>query len=104
MNILFVCSRNRWRSLTAEHLFKKMPNWNVRSVGTSDKARVKVAAKDIIWAEVIFVMERKHQQILTQRFPQEMMGKKVICLNIPDEYGYMDEELVEVLQASVKEL
>ena len=101
MNILFICSRNRWRSLTAEHLFTNIPGISVRSAGTSESARVKVSAKDILWAEKIFVMEKKHQEILKQRFPQEISGKKIICLHIPDEYQYMDEELVQILKETV---
>lgn len=53
------------------------------------------------WADIIFAMEKKHKQRLTEKFPSNMQGKQLIVLDIPDEYQYMDEELVEILKASV---
>lgn len=55
----------------------------------------------ILWADVIFAMEKRHKQRLLQSFPQEMAGKKVVVLDIPDEYGFMDEELVAMIKAGV---
>jgi len=103
MNILFVCTYNRHRSLTAEHLFKNNQNNFARSVGTSLTARRKVVAKDIVWADTIFVMEPKHQQILKEKFTKQLADKKIICLNIPSRYSYMDEELVGILKESLKD-
>lgn len=100
-NLLFICTKNEWRSLTAEHIFRNHPRYSVRSAGTGSDARVQVKAGDIEWAEVVFVMERKHQEILRNRFPELMQNKNVICLDIPDEYEYMDEELVLMLEESV---
>jgi predicted protein tyrosine phosphatase len=99
--ILFVCTQNQWRSLTAEHIFKNRSGWSVRSAGTAASARVQVRRADVEWADLIFVMEKKHQEILQQRFPDIMRGKKTICLDIPDEYEYMDEELVRILEESM---
>ncbi len=101
MNVLFVCSRNQWRSLTAEHLFKKVPGLAVRSAGTSAKARVKVTTKLLAWADLVLVMERRHQEILQQKFPEIISGKELHVLNIPDEYEYMGEELVRILKEKV---
>ena len=98
MNILFVCTMNRWRSLTAEELFKNNGQHNVLSAGTSEKARVRLSHKHIEWAELIFVMEKKHKQIVRQRFSTD---KQIIVLDIPDDYTYMDTELIEMLQISV---
>ncbi|QIL39253.1 protein tyrosine phosphatase [Pedobacter sp. HDW13] len=101
MNILFVCSRNKWRSATAETLYKNHPDHDVRSAGTASSARIKINAKLILWADVIFVMEKKHKQILTERFEDETLEKEIIILNIPDDYEYMDEELVEDIQSKM---
>jgi len=101
MNILFICSRNRLRSLTAEQIFKNMQGYTVRSAETSKQARIKIQRKDITWADLIFVMETKHQEMLKQRFPEETINKEIICLNIPDQYKYMDEELVDILKESL---
>ena len=101
MNILFVCSRNKWRSATAETLYKNHPDHEVRSAGTAPSARVKINAKHIVWADAIFVMEKKHKQILTERFETELMEKELVILNIPDDYEYMDEELIEEIQSKM---
>lgn len=101
MNYLFVCTQNRWRSLTAEKIFSGNPGISVRSAGTASNARIKVVAAHVVWADLIFVMERKHQEILKERFPHAVVNKTIICLNIPDEYVYMDEELVKMLKAGV---
>lgn len=101
MNILFVCSRNEWRSPTAETIFKNHEVINAKSAGTSPSARIKINQKHIDWAELIFVMEKKHRQLITQRFGSSFDGQKIIVLDIPDDYQYMDEELIEELQTKV---
>ena len=63
-NLLFVCSRNQWRSPTAEGLFRSHPDYNARSAGTSEKARTKLSHKLVQWADVIIVMERRHRDML----------------------------------------
>jgi protein-tyrosine phosphatase len=101
MNILFVCSRNQWRSPTAEEIYKNHSGLNVRSAGTEPSARIKLNAKTIEWAEYIFVMEKKHKQRMMEKFPFEMEGKQIIILDIPDEYQFMDEELIEDIKSKV---
>ncbi|MGM9476262.1 low molecular weight protein tyrosine phosphatase family protein [Pedobacter sp. GSP4] len=103
MIILFVCSRNQWRSATAETLYKNHPYHQVRSAGTAASARVKINAKLIIWADLIFVMEKKHKQRINERFAAEATEKEIIVLNIPDDYQYMDEELIAEFNAKVHE-
>jgi predicted protein tyrosine phosphatase len=103
LNILFVCSRNKWRSRTAETIYKDNHNYNVRSCGTEPSAVIKVSAKTILWADNIFVMEKKHKQRLLERFPEEMQEKTIIVLDIEDNYKYMDNELIEMIRISVKQ-
>lgn len=100
-DLLFICSKNQWRSPTAELLFKGHAVHRARSAGTSDKARIKVNAKMIASADVIFVMERKHRQILQQLFPEELAGKTLLVLDIEDNYKFNDPELVEILKVSL---
>jgi predicted protein tyrosine phosphatase len=101
MKVLFVCSRNSWRSPTAEKIYKNHQGLQVKSAGTEPSARIKVTAKLIEWADVIFVMEKKHKQRLADKFPEMIMYKSVFVLDIPDEYKYMDEELIEQIKMSV---
>lgn len=101
INILFICSKNQWRSPTAEYIFKRHPEFNVRSAGTSKSARKSVNAKDIQWADTIFVMEEKHKSRLKAEFTALVRYKNVQVLDIPDDYPYMDEELIAILKQSV---
>jgi predicted protein tyrosine phosphatase len=100
-NILFICSKNQWRSPTGEQLFKNHAELNVRSAGTSSSARKTVNAKDILWADIIFVMEEKHKSRLKAEFIKLVKYKSIQVLDIPDEYQYMDEELVDILEQAV---
>lgn len=100
-NVLFVCSRNQWRSPTAEAVWRKHPLLSVRSGGTSSRARRKVTADDIAWADVIIVMEEKHRGRLLSEFVGLLDHKPVHILGIPDEYRYMDPELVLELETAV---
>lgn len=100
-NVLFICSRNQWRSPTAEQVYRKHPMLAVRSAGTSPNARRTVSPDDIAWATVILVMEEKHKSRLKAEFSRLLEGRVIHVLDIPDDYKYMDPELVEQLEQCV---
>lgn len=101
MDLLFVCSRNQWRSPTAEEIFKNSQEYQAKSAGTEPSARIKITEKLINWADIIFVMEKKHKDRINQRFASVVDEKELIVLDIPDEYQFMDEELVNLIKLSV---
>jgi len=101
MNLLFICSRNIWRSRTAETIFKNREGFQVKSAGTAKSAKIRISSKLIDWAELIFVMEKKHKNIIIELFPELVHSKEIIVLDIPDDFKYMDEELVKNLEDSV---
>lgn len=101
--VLFVCSRNRRRSLTAEKVFADVPGWETRSAGTEDAARIKVTAGHLGWADVIVVMEKRHKERLRQKWPEEFGGKPCVCLFIPDDFEFMDEALIRELKVRMAE-
>lgn len=101
LRILFVCSQNKWRSRTAEHIFRNKTGWNVRSAGTDRAARIRLNTQHVSWAEVIFVMEDKHKKRLKQHFRPQLKEQEIIVLDIPDEYQYLDPALIEILESSV---
>ncbi|RXJ04417.1 protein tyrosine phosphatase [Anaerobacillus alkaliphilus] len=103
MKILFICSKNKWRSPTAEKIFHDFNGYDVRSAGTEVGAKVKVTNGHIGWADFIFVMEKKHIRRLKDKFGPMLNNKKVLNLDIPDDYCYMDDELIEILKARVGE-
>jgi len=96
--VLFICSRNQWRSPTAEQIFRRRPGLSVRSAGTSPSARRKVSASDIAWASVIMVMEEKHKSRLKAEFGRLLDGRAIHVLDVPDDYKYMDPELIDLLE------
>jgi protein-tyrosine phosphatase len=101
MNVLFICSRNKWRSLTAETIYKNYSKITVKSAGTEPSARIKISEKLVNWADIIFVMEKKHKQRLNEKFESACIDKEIIILDIADEYNYMNPELIELLKDSV---
>ncbi|MFT4545323.1 MAG: putative protein tyrosine phosphatase [Bacteroidia bacterium] len=97
MNILFVCSRNEWRSRTAESIFSEGDEHVVKSAGTAKSARVKVNERMLLWADIVFCMEDKHKEILKKRFQVVCRDQRLVVLHIEDEYKYMDPALIEEL-------
>lgn len=103
MHLLFLCSQNKRRSLTAEKLFNGIHGHQARSAGTENNARVKVTPGLLGWADMIFCMEKKHMRRIREKYSDIVTDKAVICLNIPDDYNYMDEDLCELLESVVPE-
>lgn len=101
MNLLFICSRNRLRSPTAEAIFSDYKGLEVDSAGLDRDAEVPLSSEALLWADIIFVMERRHRSKLNQRFQPWLNQKRIVCLDIPDRYEYMDPELVELLKRKV---
>ena len=99
--LLFVCSRNRLRSLTAEKMFAGFPGYQVRSVGTQPDARIVITRGHIGWADLIFVMEGSHLNRIRRKFPDALDGKRVIALHIPDDYEFMQPELLDELRGKL---
>ena len=99
--ILFVCSQNKLRSPTAEQVFSQYPGIEAMSAGTNNDALTPLSGELVEWADVIFVMEKSHLNKVRGKFKKHLNGKRVICLNIPDDYDFMDTSLVRLLEARV---
>ncbi|WP_282606340.1 low molecular weight protein tyrosine phosphatase family protein [Pelagibius sp. Alg239-R121] len=104
MNVLFVCSRNQWRSPTGEHVWRKVSGVAVRSAGTSRGARRRLTLADIRWADLILVMEDKHKSRIRADFREDVRFKTLHVLDIPDDYRFMDPELVEIIKEKTEPL
>lgn len=98
---LFICTQNRLRSPTAEQVFASWPNVETDSAGLASDANVPLSVEQIYWATLIFVMEKAHRNKLAKKFRMHLNGKRIICLDIPDDYAFMQPELVQLLQAKV---
>lgn len=104
MRLLFICSRNQWRSPTAEAVYQNDPRVQVRSAGLSQVARTRVSEKLLQWADLVCVMEREHKQRLREAFPALFRNLRIEVLDIPDDYPYMDPVLIEEIVNRVEPL
>jgi predicted protein tyrosine phosphatase len=100
-HVLFVCSQNRLRSPTAEQIFANCSGFEVASAGLNPEAGTPVSPELLQWADIIFVMERAHRNKLSKKFRAHLKSKRIICLDIPDEFEFMDPGLIRVLEAKV---
>lgn len=103
MHLLFLCSQNKRRSLTAEKLFDGYEGHQARSAGTESNARIKVTPGLLGWADIIFCMEKKHVRRIKEKYLEIVADKQIVCLNIADDYSFMDENLCELLETVVPE-
>lgn len=99
---LFICGKNQLRSPTAENIFSNIEGLQVSSAGLNDDAEYKVSVEDLDWADIIFVMEKVQKKKLVKQFNKFLKGKKIAVLDIPDNYGYMDENLIALLKDKMK--
>jgi predicted protein tyrosine phosphatase len=99
--VLFICRLNRHRSATAERIFCKRRDLDVRSAGTEEDALVRVNARMLDWAEIIFVMDPLQMEALRRMFPEHPALDRIICLDIEDVYSFLQPQLVELLQQKV---
>ncbi|MCB1229454.1 MAG: phosphotyrosine protein phosphatase [Verrucomicrobiae bacterium] len=102
LHLLFLCSRNKLRSPTAEAIFSGRPGVEVDSAGLSDDAEVPVSLDQIEWADIILVMEKIHREKLNRRFGEALAGKRIRVLGIPDNYGYLDPALIRLLESKCR--
>lgn len=102
--LLFLCSRNQWRSPTAEVVYQNDPRVEVRSAGVSASAKRRVTEKLLLWADRVLVMEREHKQRLREQFPDLFHDLRIDVLDIPDDYPFMDSELVTLIRSRVEPL
>ena len=100
-HLLFVCSQNRMRSPTAEEVFSSWPNVEVASAGLNRDAEIPLSPELVEWADIIFVMEQDHRSKLAASFKKHLNRQRVVCLDIPDQFPYMDPTLVRILKERV---
>lgn len=101
LRIVFVCTQNKLRSLTAEAFFRDMDGWEVASAGT-DRSAANVLTRDLLeWADVAVCMEKTHRDFIRQKFRGALPDDRILTLGIPDDYEFMDTELVRLLQKLV---
>ncbi len=98
MRVLFLCSKNRLRSPTAEHIFADLPGLETDSAGLNRDADVRLSDEQIEWADLIVAMEQSHRTKLTRDYSSALRGKRIVVLGIPDNYAFMDDDLISLLK------
>jgi predicted protein tyrosine phosphatase len=101
LKVLFVCDANRLRSPTAEAIFTGRPHLEVRSAGLARQATVPLTIEMLEWADLVFVMEKRQRNIIQSRFKELYQRKRIVCLYIPDDFEFMDPELIQLLEERV---
>jgi predicted protein tyrosine phosphatase len=96
-----VCGRNQWRSPTAERIYENDNRIEVRSAGVSWQSRHRISNNDVEWADLILVMESRYRSRILELFRDGSLPK-IENLDIPDDYQYMDKDLIEILKKSVE--
>jgi predicted protein tyrosine phosphatase len=99
LRVLFVCSQNKLRSPTAEQVFSARTDLECASAGTNNDAENPLSAELVEWAQVVVVMEKQHRSKVSRRFKPQLSGKRLVCLDIPDNYEFMQPELIALLES-----
>ncbi len=102
LNIVFVCGMNRWRSPTAEAIYQDDPRVHVRSAGLSRSSKRQLSAGDLEWADLVLVMENQHKAQITEAYRHKLCLPKIDSLDIPDDYRYMDDDLIDIIRSAVE--
>ena len=102
INVLFVCGKNQWRSPTGEVIYRDDPRMVVRSAGLSKVAKRKMSAKDLAWADLVFVMDTEQKRKIAGLYQRELEIPYMVNLEIPDIYPFMNAELIELLRGGVE--
>lgn len=104
MRLLFVCSRNRLRSPTAERIFSGHCGCETASAGLAPDAETPLDTETLDWVDVVFVMEKRHQKKLQERFSRSLRDKRMLCLGMPDDFEHMNPERISILREKVPRL
>jgi|GEM_PF-432832 len=102
LKLLFVCTVNRMRSATAHKIYENDKRFDVKSAGTDKSANTVITNEILSWADSIVVMEKHHRNFIRQKFPEIYANKKIVCLYIPDDYDYMQSELIGIIKDKVE--
>lgn len=102
--VLFICGKCRHRSPTAAEVFASLDGFETDAAGLGNDADIPLADEQIDWATHLVVMEKKHLARLKRKFPRKVAGKRIICLDIPDNYTFMQPALVDLLHSRIARL
>lgn len=99
--VLFICGKARQRSPTAAQICDLWPDVSADYAGLSRDADEPLTQEGLDWADTIFVMERSQKKRVARTIGALPAGKRLISLDVPDKYEFMQDELVEILKTKL---
>ena len=102
MKILFVCNMGMERSPSAARLWKELHTNETDFMGIYNEKFDH--EKKLDWADLIVVMEPHQRKWIADNYPKIYLKKKILCIDVPDIYGFMKPDLVEVLKKKFRKL
>lgn len=103
-NILFVCGKGRKRSPTAAAVAAELPGVQSDFAGLSADADERVTPEHLVWADTVAVMEKAQLSRLKRQMGSFPRGKRLVCLDIPDSFEFMQPELVHLLHSRLQRI
>jgi predicted protein tyrosine phosphatase len=104
--VLCVCSAGLLRSPTAAWVLSRDPwNFNTRAVGCNEEyALVTLDAVQLAWADEVVVFDHAQKKLVENLLDKYEWKRPVHNLNVPDEFNYREEALVNHLTEKFTEL
>jgi len=96
-NILFICGKARRRSPTAAAVVAERLGHATDFAGLSADADERISVEHLAWSDTIVVMEKTQLSRLKRQMAPHLKGKRLVCLDIPDNYEFMQPELVQLV-------
>ncbi len=97
--VLTVCSAGCLRSPTAANVLHNEYGYNTRSAGLEEEyAIIPVTARLLMWADEIVCMESWQTQEIDVMLNVMGIQRRIVCLNIDDNFSYMQPELVDLIK------
>jgi len=65
--------------------------------GDKSECKKRVTTDLLLWSDIICVMEQQHKNRLITEYRQAIASKPLPVLDIPDDYRFMDPELIAMI-------
>lgn len=98
-NVLFICGKARKRSPTAAAILADRSGIETDFAGLSADADERVSPEHLAWADTIAVMDKTQLSRLRRQLGSHLKEKRLVCLDIRDNFEFMQPELVALLTA-----
>ena len=104
--VLCVCSAGLLRSPTLAWILSNEPfGYNTRAVGTSSEcALIPLEEVHLRWADAVVFVDEGNYRIAKYDYEDLLNNMECHVLQIPDQYPFRDEKLVEIATEELKKV